>query len=92
MPSRGRDGNLRGGPPPAWPFTGGKNQLMATHKCIKQTNKKLKNKNTVLVSNILNPNHIFVATERIRRLRDGKKPVSVVAAFCPFCGEKLEGT
>ena len=65
---------------------------MKVHKCIKQVNKKLRNTNTVLVANIVNPNHIFVDTQRIRKLRDGKKATVVVAAFCPFCGEQLEGT
>ena len=32
----------------------------------------------------------------LEKLRDGKKAVKkatvVIAAFCPFCGDKLEGT
>jgi len=65
---------------------------MKTHKCITQLNKKLKETNTRLLANLLHPNHIFVDTEKIRKLRDGKKATKVVATYCPFCGEKLEGT
>lgn len=65
---------------------------MRTHKCIKQLNKKLKETNTRLVGNLLKANHIFVDTEKIRKLRDGKKATIVIATYCPFCGEKLKGT
>jgi hypothetical protein len=40
---------------------------------------------------MLNPNHIFVATQKIEKKR-GQKTMSVIATYCPFCGEKLEGT
>lgn len=64
---------------------------MKEHRCIRKTDRKLAKTNTRLVRNLLNPNHIFVATQRIKNYRDGKKATSVVAAYCPFCGEKLEG-
>ena len=64
---------------------------MKQHKCIRQLNKKLEKDNTRLVHNVLNTNHIFVDTVKIRKLRDGKKAKTVIASYCPFCGEKLEG-
>ena len=64
---------------------------MKTHKCIKLLNKKLKETNTQLSGNLLNPNHIFVATEKIDNARM-KKATRVVATYCPFCGKKLKGT
>ena len=60
-----------------------------THSCLKRVDQKLKSHNTRLVTNLLNPNQVMVATEKIRKLRDGKKAKLVVAAYCPFCGEKL---
>jgi len=60
------------------------------HKCFKELSKVLVEENTRLQFNYLNQNHVFVATERIRNLRDGKKAKRVVASYCPFCGEKLE--
>ena len=64
---------------------------MKAHKCVKQLNKKLKETNTRLVGNLLNSNHIFVATEKIDNARMNKA-TSVVATYCPFCGKKLKGT
>ncbi len=62
------------------------------HKCLKKLDEELEKTNTRLVANILNQNHVFIDTERIRKLRDGKKATTVIATYCPFCGEKLKGT
>ena len=62
---------------------------MKQHKCIRETNKKLEGHNTVLVTNLLNLNHIFIDTQRVGGR--GTKAKTVVASYCPFCGEKLEG-
>lgn len=62
------------------------------HKCFERADKKLKETNTKLVRSLLNDNHIFVETEKIRNLRDGKRATSVIATYCPFCGKKLKGT
>lgn len=59
------------------------------HQCLDLITAELAKHNTRLVSNLLNGNDVFVATEHITRLRDGKPPKQVVAAFCPFCGKKL---
>ena len=64
--------------------------MSETHKCFEDISKVLVKENTRLVFNLLNPNHVFVATERIRNLRDGKKAKRVIATYCPFCGERLE--
>jgi len=65
---------------------------MKEHACFKKVNRRLKRTNTELTQNLLNRNQLFVATHRITKLRDGKKATVVIAAFCPFCGDKLEGT
>lgn len=62
---------------------------MKRHKCLDQVEAELKQHNTRLVSNMFQPNDVFVATERIRGLRDGKSAKTVVASHCPFCGKKL---
>jgi hypothetical protein len=62
--------------------------VVRAHKCIRETNKELAKHNTKLVGNLLNPNHIFIDTQRVKPLR-GKKAKVVIATYCPFCGEKL---
>ncbi len=69
-----------------------KKKSSGQHKCIRETNKKLMESNTSLVTNLFNPNHVFLATEVIKKKKRGAQAMSVVAAYCPFCGEKLEGT
>lgn len=64
---------------------------MARHRCFRQLDRALSKKNTRLMCNLLDPNEVFVGTERIKRLRNGKKAVLVVCSHCPFCGEKLNG-
>lgn len=63
---------------------------MKQHKCIREANKKLEGSNTILVYNILNPNHIVVATQKLDK-SFRTKALTVIASHCPFCGEKLEG-
>lgn len=62
---------------------------MKTHKCFKTVNKKLREQNTMLVANLLNPNHVFIETQKIDK-KKRKKPASVMASYCPFCGEYME--
>jgi hypothetical protein len=65
---------------------------MAKHYCYAELEKKLAENNTRLATNLINENHIFISTERIENLRDGKKAMNVIATYCPFCGKKLKGT
>jgi hypothetical protein len=60
------------------------------HKCFDMLDAELKPHNTRLVVNMLNNADVFIWTERIQNLRDGKQAKKVVAAFCPFCGKKLK--
>lgn len=59
------------------------------HPCYDKLDEQLAEHNTVLVRNVLDPNQLFVATERIRNLRDGKNAKAVVASYCPFCGKRV---
>jgi len=59
------------------------------HRCLATVDAELAKHNTRLVANLFNWNDVFIETERIKRLRDGKRAKRVVAACCPFCGKKL---
>ena len=59
------------------------------HKCLRELDTFLKDKNTQLVFDLLHPNRVFIATQKIRNLRDGKHAVQVIASFCPICGRRL---
>jgi hypothetical protein len=59
------------------------------HKCLDLIDAELAKHNTRLVANIFQPNDMFIATERILNLRNGKSPKKVVASHCPVCGKKL---
>jgi hypothetical protein len=63
---------------------------MVQHECFKLVNQDLEKYNTVLVTDLLQANRIFVATERIKNLRDGKRAKQVIATYCPFCGVRLD--
>lgn len=63
------------------------------HTCFETVDAMLAEKNTRLVfplmlggDQTLRP---MIETERIQKLRDGKKAVVMFATFCPFCGVKL---
>lgn len=60
------------------------------HKCLELLDVELAKHNTRLASNLLNENDVFVATEHIARLRNGKRPKQVIATFCPFCGKDFK--
>jgi hypothetical protein len=60
------------------------------HKCFEVVDATLKKYNTRIVVDPIHPNALLVATEKIRRLRDGKSAHKAPAAFCPFCGDRLE--
>lgn len=59
------------------------------HGCIDKANARLLEYNTRLSSNLMNPNTIFVETERVTPRR-GSRAKRVIATFCPFCGEKID--
>ena len=61
---------------------------MEQHRCFPQIDKKLEEQNARLSFNLLNPNHIFIETEKIDAKKRGKPP-KMIASYCPFCGEKL---
>jgi hypothetical protein len=63
--------------------------VVKRHKCFELVDEKLKENNTRLSFNLFNWSDVFVATERIENLRDGKRAKVVIASFCPFCGKKL---
>ncbi len=65
---------------------------MKRHKCLDQIDAELAEYNTRLAANLFDWNDVFIMTERIRSLRDGKSAKKVVATFCPFCGKKLVRT
>lgn len=60
--------------------------------CIERVDETLKLYNTRLVvafALLKGPvSRATIATERIEKLRDGKKAKVVAATFCPFCGKK----
>lgn len=62
---------------------------MKTHECFDEIDEKLSKSNTRLLRNVLNSNHVFIETTRIDNRR--KRATVVIASYCPFCGEKLEG-
>jgi hypothetical protein len=64
--------------------------VIQRHKCFDTVDATLRKHNTRIVVDPIHPNVLFVATEKIRRLRDGKPAFKALAAFCPFCGERLE--
>lgn len=59
------------------------------HRCFRDVNKKLAEHNTRLACDMLNPDHVFVETETVKKKR-GARPKKMIAAYCPFCGAKLE--
>lgn len=63
-----------------------------TCDCIGKVNAALEEYNTQLdlAFNTAGKVAVTVATVRINTLRDGKKAKTVIAAFCPFCGIKLD--
>jgi hypothetical protein len=63
--------------------------MAAEHKCFKETNAALAEHNTKLVQNILNPNHLVIATDTIEKKR-GQRAKVVIASYCPFCGKALK--
>ena len=59
--------------------------------CVDECNKLLAARNTKLVAGLSltgGPSIVVLATESIRVLRDGKRPMTVFATFCPICGKK----
>lgn len=59
------------------------------HQCLTDMDEFLKQHNTRLVGDLLNENRVFIATERIQSLRDGKRAKALIATYCPVCGKKL---
>lgn len=59
--------------------------------CIKRLNGKLREYNTELAVNLLNPVYCVIATSKVDRKKRGS-PTIVAATFCPFCGKKYPET
>lgn len=58
--------------------------------CNDRVNEKLREHNTMLNCNFLDPEMTFVETIKIHSKIRGK-PKMMAATFCPFCGEKYSG-
>ena len=62
-------------------------------KCIHKVSDELAKFNTTLRTTIALKKggvaRVFVSTEEIEHRR-GKRPVTLVASFCPFCGKEYE--
>lgn len=58
--------------------------------CWKTIDKKLSEHNTRLSQSFTFTGHLYlnVGTENIEKSR--KSPKTVIASYCPFCGEKLK--
>lgn len=63
-------------------------ERQARHKCLATLDTELCATNTELVRNLLNPNHVFIATT-IKMKKRGARPTQVLASYCPVCGKKL---
>jgi hypothetical protein len=64
---------------------------MKSCTCIDLANKELELHNTELALAISMTGECakaIIETHRILKLRDGKRPLRVVATYCPFCGKK----
>ena len=60
-------------------------------KCIDNALPQLALQNTrlvVLLSFTGECDKVVVATDRLEKKRDGKKALTVIATYCPFCGKK----
>ena len=58
-------------------------------KCAQKVNRELGKYNTRLVTDLLSGTPIL-ATETVEKKR-GARPKAVLATYCPFCGEVLNG-
>lgn len=59
--------------------------------CIKEMNAALREYNTVLVTNLIDPSpKALVLTEKLDSKKRGK-PMLMFASYCPFCGTKYAG-
>lgn len=58
--------------------------------CVTAMDKLLESRNTRLVTMFTATLQVLpvVASERIQNFRDGKKAVTVIPSYCPFCGKK----
>lgn len=65
--------------------------LAKRHKCLVEMDKFLADRNTRLCSDLFRANRVFLATEHIKVMRNGKRPAQVICSFCPVCGKKLTG-
>ena len=55
--------------------------------CLKTMNELLRDHNTMLCCTLSNPAKTMVETMQIETGRGKQKAVSMVASFCPFCGD-----
>lgn len=60
--------------------------------CISKIDGHLKEKapNTMLVLNMIGPQHAVIATCK-RDPKKREKPAYMMATYCPFCGDKYSG-
>jgi len=71
--------------------------MSTKHPCFEMFNQHLAPHNSQLAMGIQITEtmglkaRLLIATEKIDKTRRSKTAPSVMANFCPFCGEKLEG-
>lgn len=58
--------------------------------CIDQMNAKIADINGIIVSTYSEPSRPIIETMKLDATKRKKKAFSVLASFCPFCGEKYE--
>lgn len=55
--------------------------------CISTVNEQLREQNAMLVFTLFGkPNRVVIATDKVDSKKRGRAP-SMLASFCPFCGE-----
>lgn len=66
-------------------------KVKAGCRCIEKSDKTLASvgiRLVVMYSLSGGPNRVILMTERLKLERGSKKPPTLMAVFCPFCGKK----